>query len=264
VLKSGDRIHRPKHVVITGASSGLGAAIARIYGMEVQRLSLIARDRFKLDWVASDCRASGAEVDVYSVDVCDAAAVATIICECDDKQPVDVIVANAGIGGGASLAPSSGESGQLAREILSTNTLGIINTVTPLLPRMVFRKRGDIAIVSSLAALIDLPFCPAYCASKAAARSYGLALRRLLAPSGVTVSVICPGFVQTPMSASLSIRLPFAWTAERAARYVIPRLKRGQAEILFPWPLVLAVRTLGVMPTPIADFILRRSAKFPA
>jgi short-subunit dehydrogenase len=264
MLTLGDRIHGPKHIVITGASSGIGAAMARIYSLEVQRLSLIARDRFRLDRVASDCRASGAEVDVYSIDVCDAAAVATVICECDDKQPVDVVVANAGIGGAASLASASGEPGHLAREILSTNTFGVINTITPLLPRMVSRKRGDVAIVSSLAALIDLPFCPAYCASKAAARTYGMALRRLLAPSGVTVSVICPGFVETPMSASLSIRLPFAWTAERAARYVVPRLKRGQAEILFPWPLVLAVRALGIMPTPVADYILRRSAKLPA
>lgn len=247
---------KPLHIVITGASSGIGAALARVYSGAGQRLSLIARDQRRLDAVAAASRASGAAVDTYVVDVTDASAVEQALMSCDQRQPVDLLIANAGIGGDASLAPDCGEPGSLARQILTTNTLGVVNTVTPLLPLLLGRRRGQIAIVSSLAGLVGLPACPAYSASKAAIIAYGAALRALAAPSGVRVSVICPGFVDTPMSASLPFRPPFQWPADRAALYIAHALARGRREILFPWPLALAVRLLGLLPAALVDRIL--------
>ena len=246
----------PEHVVITGASSGIGAALARVYSAPGRRLSLIARDQARLDAAAHEGRRRGADVDIHIADVTDATAIEHVLLTCDLQQSVDLLVANAGIGGRASLAPDCGESGHIAREILATNTLGVINTVTPLLPRFAARRRGQIAIMSSLAGLLGLPACPAYSASKAAIRAYGAALRGLVAPSGVRVSVVCPGFVDTPMSASLPFRPPFLWTADRAALYVARALARGRREILFPWPLAIAVRTLGILPVALADRIL--------
>src|SRR5215467_12341303 len=246
----------PKHIVITGASSGIGAALARVYSASGRRLSLIGRNPDRLEAAASDARARGGDVDVYVADVTDPSAIERVLTTCDRRQPVDLLIASAGIGGRASLAPDSGEPGDVARQILMTNTLGVINTVTPLLPRFVARRHGQIAIVSSLAGLVSLPACPAYCASKAAARAYGAALRGLLAPSGVAVSVVCPGFVDTPMSASLPFRPPFLWTADRAARYVARALARGRREILFPWPLAIAVRMLAILPSALTDRVL--------
>lgn len=251
-----DASAEPAHVVITGASSGIGAALARVYSIPGRRLSLIARDRTRLEAVAEAGRARGAQIDIYVADVADAMAIEQALVACDTQQAVALLVANAGIGGRDSLASISGESSRVAGRIISTNTLGVINTVAPLLPRFVERRRGQIAIMSSLAGLVGLPACPAYSASKAAIFAYGAALRRLTAASGVHVSVICPGFVDTPMSAGLPFRPPFIWTADRAARYVARALVRRRREILFPWPLALGVRTLNLLPTAVTDRIL--------
>jgi short-subunit dehydrogenase len=244
----------PKHIVITGASSGIGAALARVYSASGRRLSLIGRNCGRLEAVASDARVRGGDVDVYVADITDPSAIERVLTTCDLLQPVDLLIA--GIGGRASLASDSGEPRDVARQILTTNALGVINTVTPLLPRLVARRHGQIAIVSSLAGLVSLPACPAYCASKAAARAYGAALRGLLAPSGGLVSVVCPGFIDTPMSASLPFRPPLLWTADRAARHVARALARGRREILFPWPLAVAVRLLAILPNVLADRVL--------
>jgi short-subunit dehydrogenase len=245
--------------VITGASSGIGAALAHVYGQWGWRLSLIARNAKRLEAVAADCSAGGADVDIHRADVTDAMAIGAVMKTCDRRQPVDLLIANAGIGGRAALASDCGEPGDVARQILTTNMLGVVNTVTPLLSQLTARRRGHIAIMSSLAALAalaGLPACPAYSASKAAARVYGAALRSLMAPSGVRVSVVCPGFIDTPMAGSLQSHLPFLWTADRAALHVARALACGRREILFPWPLVAALRVLAVLPSAVSDRIL--------
>jgi short-subunit dehydrogenase len=252
------RRDEPAHVVITGASSGIGAALARVYSSPGRRVTLIARDRARLETEADVGRARGAQIDIHTADVADPAAIEQALITADTRQSVELLIANAGIGGRDSLAPSSGETGAVARQIFATNALGVINTITPLLPRFVDRGRGQIAIMSSLAGLIALPACPAYSASKAAIRAYGAALRGLAAPAGVHISVICPGFIDTPMSASLPFRPPFMWSADRAARYVAGALARHRREIIFPWPLALAVRTLNLLPAAVADRILMR------
>jgi short-subunit dehydrogenase len=247
--------------VITGASSGIGAALARVYGQWGWRLSLIARNEKRLEAVAADCSARGADVDIYRADVTDATAIDAAIKTCDLRQAVDLLIANAGIGGRAALACDGGESGDIARQILTTNMLGVVNTVTPLLPALVARRRGQIAIMSSLAALAGLPACPAYSASKAAVRVYGAALRSLVAPYGVRVSVVCPGFIETPMTESLPFHLPFLWTADRTALHVARALARGRREILFPWPLAAALRLAAVLPAAVSDRILLLTRK---
>jgi short-subunit dehydrogenase len=250
----------PAHVVITGGSSGIGAALAHVYGVAGRRVSLIARDRARLEAVADSGRARGAEVDIHVADVADAGAIEQAVLACDARQPIALLIANAGVGGRDSLAPSSGEGGAVARQIFATNALGVINTVTPILPRMIERRHGQIAIMSSLAGLVALPACPAYSASKAAIRAYGTALRCLAAPSGVHISVICPGFIDTPMSANLPFRPPFLWSADRAARHIARALARGRREIVFPWPLALAVHAINLLPTALADRILTLTA----
>src|SRR5262249_26494389 len=142
------------------------------------------------------------ETEWQAADISDAQSVGHWITDCDSRQPIDLVVASAGIGGATVFAPDCGEDLDAAHEIIATNVLGVVNTVIPLLPRFVARGNGHVVIMSSLAGFLGLPQSPLYSASKAAIRVYGQGLRRLLAPRGVLVTVVCPGFVKTPMSAS--------------------------------------------------------------
>jgi short-subunit dehydrogenase len=247
-----------RHVVITGASGGIGAALARIYAAPEIRLSLLARGLKRLEILAEDCRARGAHVEAHAGDVQDAKEMESWLLACDSIQPVDLIIANAGIGGAGVLAPKFGEPGDVARRIISVNTFGVVNSVTPLLPRLVSRRAGHLAILSSVGAGLGLPDCPAYDASKVAIHAYGHALRRLLLQHGVRVTVISPGFVDTPMAQSLPFQPPFMWSADRAAAKISRGLARGRREIRFPWQISIAVRAARILPLPLVDRVLVR------
>jgi short-subunit dehydrogenase len=247
------------HIVITGASSGLGAALARVYASPGVLLTLSGRDEARLASVAADCVAAGAEVSVVVCDVTDAAAMATWLTNADQTRPIDVVFANAGIGGKAAIAPSQGESNATASSIVATNTLGVINTVTPLLPGFVERQSGHLVVVSSLAGLLGLPHSPAYCGSKAAARIYADGLRRLMRPHRVKVTVVNPGFVDTPMSRSLPTAGPQTWTAERAARAIKLAVAKGKGDVTFPWSLRLAVAVAQLLPNRLVDAVLAKA-----
>jgi short-subunit dehydrogenase len=249
----------PHHVLITGASSGIGAALALHYANQGAALSLFARNASRLDGIAVACRKAGGETTTEIGDVGDDAVMARWVEACDARQRVDLVIANAGMGGERALAGAAGESLKDANDMLRTNVAGVANTIIPLLPHFVARRRGQIAIVSSLAAYVALPDTPVYCASKAAVRVYGQALRRLLAPNGVQVSVVCPGFVATPMSASLGKQLPFLWSAERAAHHIADGLSRGRREISFPWQLAALAKLAGCLPSFLVDSLLHQS-----
>jgi short-subunit dehydrogenase len=121
---------------------------------------------------------------------------------------------------------------------------------------MTARGAGHIAIIGSLAGYLGLPHAPAYSASKAAVRVYGEGLRRLLKPAGVRVTVVCPGFIETPMSASLPMPLPYVWPVEKAARRIVRAIARRKAEAAFPWQLVFAIRLTRLLPRPVADLLI--------
>jgi short-subunit dehydrogenase len=244
------------HVVITGASSGLGAALARVYAKPGVLLTLSGRDKTRLLSVAADCMSVGAEVDIVVCDVTDAEGMAAWLTSADQVRSIDIVFANAGIGGKTAIAPSEGEANAVARLIFATNTLGVINTATPIIPRFVGRQTGHFVVVSSLAGLLGLPHSPAYSGSKAAVRIYAEGLRRLMRPHGVQVTVVNPGFIDTPMSRSLPLPGPGIWSADRAARAVKAAVEKGKSEVTFPWPLRLAVAATRALPSRLVDAIL--------
>jgi short-subunit dehydrogenase len=234
------------HVLITGASSGIGAALARHYASPGRTLSLHGRDPTRLAAVAAVAEASGAEVATGLGDVRDREPLAAWVDERDRVRAIDLVIANAGI------------SGRPADETIAVNVMGVINTIEAVLPAMRARRRGTIAIISSLAAWRGLPTAPAYGASKAAVRLWGEGLRGRLRPFDVRVCVVCPGFVATPLVAANRFPMPFVMDADRAARRIARGLARGRARIAFPLRLYALVRMIAALPPAWTDPILAR------
>ncbi len=241
-------------VLITGASSGIGAALARHYAQAGVTLILIARRADRLDAVAESCRALGAQALVEPMDVRDRDAVGARLRDLDAHHPLDLIVINAGVNGGD---PQGGlESEATAFETIDINLGGAVNVALPCVSLMSARGHGQIALVSSLAAFAPLPDAPAYSGSKAALLAHGLALRAKLRPSGVRVSVVAPGYVRTEMGSDYSGWRPLEISAEAAAARIARGLERDRAVIAFPGPLAFLARHALLVPDWIRDLAM--------
>lgn len=245
----------PASVLITGASSGLGAALARAYAATGCRLSLFGRNPARLDAVAEACRTAGATVASLAIEVTDRASMAAAMRAADATSPLDLIIANAGISGAGSQAGPA----ERAAEIMRVNVEGVINTIEPVLPAMIARGHGHLALMSSLAGFRGMPSARIYCASKAAVRVYGEGLRARLASQGIRVSIICPGFIETPLTAANPFPMPLLMPAEQAANRIKAGLARGRPLVAFPRRLYLLVRALQLLPAGIADPLLARA-----
>jgi short-subunit dehydrogenase len=247
----------PRSIVITGASNGIGAALALAYARPGRVLGLLGRDQARLSEIASRCQARGAQVNTAGVDVTDEHALRHWLLEFDQDHPVDLVIANAGIA--STLAfPNDSEDWETVRRVFAINTWGTLNTITPLMDRMRSRRHGQIGIVSSLSAYVGMPISPAYCASKAATKVYGEALRGWLAPQGVGVTVICPGFVKSDMSDRFPGPTPFRISAEKAARLIQDGLARNRARVSFPFPLNLSMWFLSILPPSLSLWLQKR------
>jgi short-subunit dehydrogenase len=239
----------PASIVITGASSGIGRALAIRYARAGVTLGLTGRSASRLQDVAAECRRLGATVDAARLDVRQREEVAGWLREFDSRTPIDLLIANAGMVTG--ISESKMELPSASHELLETNLLGALNAVHAILPAMLGRGQGQIAFVSSLAAFFPLTDMPSYSASKAALFSYGLALRQALGPHGIGVSVICPGYVETEISRQQLGPKPFSLSADAAARLIVAGLDRNRAVITFPRLLSWAARFGGLLPENI-------------
>jgi len=248
---------QPRSILITGASSGIGRALALVYARHGVSLSLIGRDRERLEDVAAAARAQGADVSLGQLDVRDQDAMAEWIKAADARRPFDLVIANAGITTG--LAPGDlAEDPQAVRAIIGVNLIGVLNTVEPLIAPMYGRGAGQIVFIGSIAGLRGLPYSPSYCATKAAVHAYSESLRGRIEASGVRVSLIIPGFVKTPLNDSIDAIKPLEMTGTEAALLIQRGLERGRAVIAFPRSLYLLARVSRILPIRLVDKVMAR------
>lgn len=251
-------MHTARTILITGASSGLGEALALRYARADTVLALHGRDAQRLATVADECRRRGAKAITQIGDVTQAVPLSAWIRDVDSRHPINTVIANAGLSGGTARGIEGIEQ---TRRIFAVNVDGVINTVMPLIVPMARRGKGQIGIMSSLAAFRGMPGAPAYCASKAAVRVWGEALRAELAPKKVGVSVICPGFVVSRMTATNDFHMPMLMTSERAASIIARGLARNRGRIAFPWPMYALARIIAALPAALIDPLLRRAPR---
>lgn len=244
----------PKSILITGASSGIGKALAEKYALiSGATLFLTARNAERLSEVATNCRVSGAKVFSQIINIEDAAVLRAWIEECDAKAHIDLVIANAGISNGGKEISEDFE-----RKIFATNLNGVLNTVYPAIDLMRPRHRGQIAIISSLASIYGFAYAPAYCASKAAVRVYGESLRNKMKKYGIHVSTICPGFIETPLVASNPYPMPLIMSPEKAATIIAKRLAKNQGLIAFPRSMYGILWLFRLLPTFLSEQIAKK------
>lgn len=237
----------PRRVIITGASSGIGQALALRYAREGASLGLLGRHKERLEAAAEECRALGAKVSTGAIDVRNRTELKQWIVEFDSVDSVDLVIANAGVMEGT---PPGGqiEPPDAAHALMETNVLGVLNTVQPLLPAMMARGDGQIVLISSIAGFVPLADSPSYCASKSAILSYGLSLRDLLMPHGVGVCVVCPGYISTPMMRRESGPKPFVMAPEKAADVIAQAIERNKPMVILPRFFGTLTRISGMLP----------------
>ncbi len=246
------------HVLITGASSGLGRALAEACARPGAVLHLSGRDAARLDTVAAACRSKGAEVRPMVLSVTDAGAMQDWI---GGAGRLDLVIANAGISagtGGATEPPAQ------SRAIFETNVTGVLNTALPAIEVMAAQVpgpdgvRGRVAVIASLAAFVAAPGAPAYCATKAAVQRWAEALDATERLRGIRLHAICPGYVRTPMTARNSFPMPFLMDAEEAARRTLDGIARGRVRVAYPWPTYAMARFAGALPPGLRAWIFSR------
>ncbi len=245
----------PRTILITGASGSIGSALALAYAAPDIVLALHGRDEEKLNRIAGDCEALGAQVILGIFDITDTPQLQAWVQDIDYNNPIDLLIANQGMN--INIGPTGeGEAWPQTERLLDVNLRATMALADAVIKPMRTRGHGQIALISSLAGFFGLPLTPAYSASKAGVKAYGEALRGWLAPRGIHVTVVMPGYVDSDMCAAMPGPKPFLWSAERAASVIKRRLALNHARISFPFPLNIGTWFLAVLPPEISLKIL--------
>ena len=245
-------------VLVTGASSGIGRALAEACAVPGVTLHLSGRDAVRLEATAEACRARGAAVSPRVLDVRDAEAMAGWIA---GAGRLDLVIANAGVSAGTGGAE---EPADQSRRIFDINVTGVLNTALPAIAAMAGQApgadgvRGRVAVIASIAAFIAAPGAPAYCASKAAVQRWAEALDATERRRGIRLHAVCPGYIRTPMTAVNEFPMPFLMEAEEAARRTLAAIARGRTRIAYPWPTYALARFFGALPQGLRNAIFMR------
>lgn len=241
-------------VVVTGASSGIGWELARQLAAEGCKVGLVARRDTLLHQLAAQIRTSGGTAAVAAADIGSRQQTEDAFASIRDQLgPVDLVIANAGVGRPTLHSPVN--MGDI-EDTFRINLMGVIYTLSAALPEMLARKNGHLVAISSLAGYRGLPSESAYCASKAAVNVYMDGLRIHLRGTGVKVTTICPGFIKTPMTEMNKFHMPQLMTAEYAAGRMIRAIKANKKVYNFPWRLHTMVKLSRWLPDRLVNWVM--------
>ena len=246
-------------VFITGASSGIGAALAAHYAGRGAILGLLARRGDKLADIAAGL--PGGPHKLYPADVTDADAVAAAARDFMRGGLPDIVIANAGVSVGT--LTEHAEDFAAFRRVMETNVLGLVATFQPFAGPMAAARRGTLAGIASVAGIRGLPGAGAYSASKAAAISYLESLRVEMGGRGVKVVTLCPGYIETPMTAVNTYPMPFMLRADDAARRLARVIDAGRSYAVVPWQMGVVAKLLRLLPNPVFDYLFARAGRKP-
>lgn len=247
-----------KTILITGASSGLGRELAIQYANKGIILYLTGRNKSRLLDTVNICQDKGANVLSKDIDVKDKESLYDWVVECDKLNNIDLVIANAGISAGTSF--NKKDSSQVY-DIYETNIIGVLNTIQPIIPLMMKRRQGQIALISSMSSFIGMPSCPAYSSSKACISSYGEGLRGYLKQFNIGVSVICPGFIKTPLTDCNNFPMPLLMPVDKASKKIIEGLEKNKGLITFPIIIYIMLKILRFLPFCITNYIFSKLPK---
>ncbi|MCX7182456.1 MAG: SDR family oxidoreductase [Nitrosospira sp.] len=238
----------PLRVIISGASSGLGMALARHYAALGATLGLIARQERPLQILVEEL----SNAFYYVADVRDAQTMRSVAQTFIQHHGCpDIVIANAGISNGT--LTEHAEDTEIFENILATNVIGMLNTFQPFIIPMRNSKKGKLVGIASVAGYRGLPGSSAYSASKAAAISYLESLRVEMHGSGISVITICPGYIITPMTENNPFRMPFILTAEKASKKIIHAIENKKLFAVIPWQMSIIARILKLLPNFLYD-----------
>jgi short-subunit dehydrogenase len=247
-----------KVVMITGASSGIGGALAVELAKRGAKLGLVARRAEALGEIAQAVEAAGSGALILPADVRDADSLRKAAEKLRlDIGPVDVLIANAGVG------PTRNGSDLDAAEVsnvININVVGAANSAAAVIPDMVARGQGQLVAISSLAGYRGVPKSAAYCASKAAVSAFFESLRLDLEPKGISVTIIHPGFIKTPLTSGRNAQMPFLMELDDAVQKIIRAVEKRKKSYAFPWQLATIVRAGMIMPIWMYDWIARKNS----
>ena len=244
--------------MITGASSGIGKGLAHELAARGAKLGLLARRENLLDEIVNAVRLRGGKAFAVAADVRDADALKAAVDRVRaELGPIDILIANAGIG-------TSSHVSQLdpihVANVISINVLGAANSVAAVVPQMIERGKGQLVAISSLAAYRGLAKSAAYCSSKAAMSAYFESVRIDLRGTGVGVTIIHPGFIKTPLTAGREAHMPYLMELDDAVKKIVSAIEKGKKSVAFPWQLATVVRAGMLMPTFMYDWIAARNS----
>jgi short-subunit dehydrogenase len=247
-----------KTILITGASSGIGAALARAHAREGITLLLWGRDQARLQETQTQCRALGAQARIESFDLSDAAGFAAHLAAADAATPIDLAIFNAGLGGTAPDDAYS-EAPQSAEAIAQVNFVAPVVGAHVMANAMAARGKGQIVLIGSISESFPLPMAPTYAATKAGLRMFAEALGLRVKKFGVTVSLVSPGFIDTPMSRKVREAKPFLMTADAAAAIITRKIAAGARVIVVPWQFAVLRAVTNLLPRALVRWVLSRA-----
>ena len=244
--------------MITGASAGIGRGLALAIAARGGRLALLARREDVLNDLLAELRNKNVPAFAVAADVRDQKAVRAAADRFRaELGPIDVMIANAGIGTSKHAAQLHPE--QVA-EVININLIGAVNSVAAVVPEMVERGSGQLVAISSLAGYRGLAKSAAYCASKAGMSSFFESLRIDLRRTGVTVTVIYPGFIKTELTAGREAKMPYLMELDDAVQKIVMAIEKGKKSYAFPWQLAAIVRSCSILPPTMYDWIAERNS----